>query len=119
MTGYSSGRDVFVDDMAVRALRHPARFSVRHAELTTLDELVKQYPDDYVFYAYMEGEEPTFPGFTRVMEQYMAYLGMGNKSHTLYSFRHSYITYKLLEDVSAYEVAKQCGNLRGHDRRVL
>ena len=34
---------------------------------------------------------------------------MSTKNHTLYSFRHSYITYRLLADVSAYDIAKQCG----------
>ncbi|MEH6467054.1 MAG: hypothetical protein V7722_05445 [Porticoccus sp.] len=106
---YSSGRDVYVDDMAVKALRHPAEFSVRHRELTKLEMLAKQYPSDYVFYAYLDGEEAKLPDFTRVMEQYMDYLGMGTKNYTLYSFRHSYITYKLLSDVSAYDIAKQCG----------
>jgi integrase len=106
---YSSGRDVYVDDVAVKALRHPAQFSVRHGELTKLEVLAKQYPGDHVFYAYLDGEEPKLPDFTRVMEQYMGYLGMGTKNHTLYSFRHSYITYKLLADVSAYDIAKQCG----------
>lgn len=106
---YSSGRDVFVDDIAVKALRHPARFSAKHGVLTTLDDLIKQYPDDYVFYAYLDGEEPRLPDFGRVMDQYMEYIGMHGKDHTLYSFRHSYITYKLLQDVSAYDIAKQCG----------
>lgn len=106
---YSSGRDVFVDDLAVRALRHPAQYSTKHGVLTTLDELVKQYPDDHVFYAYLKGVEPKLPDFTRVMEQYMDYLGMRGKNHTLYSFRHSYITYQLLRNVSAYDIAKQCG----------
>jgi len=49
------------------------------------------------------------------MEQYMGYLGMGTKNHTLYSFRDSYIIYKLLVDVSAYDIAKQCGTSEMYD----
>jgi len=49
------------------------------------------------------------PNFIDVMDQYMDYLKLTARGHSLYSFRHTYITYKLLKDVSAYDIAKQCG----------
>jgi hypothetical protein len=79
-------------------------------------ELLKQkYGDEYVFKRF----DNKIIDFSKTFEYYIKFLRkhkyIGVKNHTLYSFRHTYITQKLLnkegaERWTAEQVATQCGN---------
>jgi integrase len=51
------------------------------------------------------------PEFAKPFDQYMKYLAIKDKEHTLYSFRHAYITRALLREdgIPKGVIAKQCG----------
>lgn len=72
-----------------------------------LHEMVNKHPKELIFKVdYRDG----VPELGKPFEQYLAHLQLGDKDHTLYSLRHTYITQKLLAgDIPRRAIAKQCG----------
>ncbi|MEH6357439.1 MAG: phage integrase SAM-like domain-containing protein [Pseudomonadales bacterium] len=109
-TRYSDGREILVDKFARGAIESVIKCTKQyHLYRGKLERLINRRPDDYIFMISFDDGTEKIPPFEKIMGQYMKFLGMGGKGHVLYSFRHSYITYQLLRDVLAYDVAKQCG----------
>ncbi|EGR0534960.1 site-specific integrase [Vibrio parahaemolyticus] len=59
-------------------------------------------------YAFRPTENDKKPDFSKIFDQFIKHSGI-DSIYSLYSFRHTYITNKLLEGVQVYLVAKHCG----------
>ncbi|ELS3716240.1 site-specific integrase [Vibrio fluvialis] len=59
-------------------------------------------------YAFRPAENDKKPDFSKIFEQFIKHSRI-DSFYSLYSFRHTYITNKLLEGVQVYLVAKHCG----------
>lgn len=107
---YSDGREILVDKFACGAIESVIKLTKQyHLFRGKLERLINKRPEDYIFMVRFDDGTEKVPPFDKTMQQYMKFLGMEGQGHVLYSLRHSYITYQLLRDVSAYDVAKQCG----------
>jgi integrase len=106
---YSNGRGIFVDEVALKILTNAMKSSHIHSDLESIRAASASSADDYIFAIYSKEGVARRPDFTDVMDQYMSHLELNGEGYTLYSFRHTYITFKLLNNISAYDVAKQCG----------
>ena len=106
VAGRMGNRKIILSDRAIDALNKIVELRP-YFEGKSLSNVVKNYKSKVIFVADYRG---TPPDFIKPFDQYMTYLGMADKNHTLYSLRHTYITINLLSGVIPRRaIAKQCG----------
>ncbi len=106
VSGRKGGRKIILSDRAVDALECVVSYRDVYKNMT-LNQVIAKYPNKLIFLASYRDSPPDF---VKPFEQYMAYLNIEGKKHTLYSLRHTYITHALLLDkVPRRAIAKQCG----------
>lgn len=99
-------RGIVLGDRAVEALERVIALHDKYSGLT-LTKVIAKYSNDLIFAAQYRGSAPEYG---RAFAQYIGYLDMDNRDHTLYSLRHTYITQRLLsDDLPRRAIAKQCG----------
>lgn len=103
----TGGRKIILGDRAVDALEHVIELNSLFVGMT-LRQVVDKFPNKLIFEAAYRG---SVPEFAKPFDQYMKYLAIKDKKHTLYSFRHTYITHALLREdgIPRRAIAKQCG----------
>lgn len=107
VSGTTGPRKIVLPERAVDALEHVIGLNDLFAGMN-LRKVVDNYPNKLIFEA---SYRASVPEFVKPFDQYMKYLAIKDKKHTLYSFRHTYITHALLREdgVPRRAIAKQCG----------
>ncbi|PCJ23727.1 MAG: hypothetical protein COA94_08025 [Rickettsiales bacterium] len=132
------GRKIILDGQAIEAIELVFNYQLKGIE--KIEKVVKtpffeyyDYSNDRIdFFDFIDEAKKKLSGFhiferkdrkeidfSKTFELYIKWLReeelIGNKNHTLYSFRHTFITSKLMEKEekrrwTAEQVAKHCGN---------
>jgi integrase len=107
VSGRTGGRKIILASRAIDALEHVISLNDTFAGMT-LRQVVDKFPHKLIFEA---SYRASVPEFAKPFDQYMKYLAIKDKKHTLYSFRHTYITHALLREdgMPKRAIAKQCG----------
>lgn len=101
-------RKIILSDLALDALNEVVKHRPYFDSLSLL-EVIKKYPNEVIFTVDYRNSPPDFG---KSFNQYLKYLNMNNKNHSLYSLRHTYITRALLsksQKMTKRMIAKQCG----------
>ena len=106
VSGRKGSRKIILSNRAVDALNRIIEIRP-YFEGKTLRNVTDSYKSKIIFIA---DYRKSSPDFVKPFQQYLKYLGMDDKNHTLYSLRHTYITNNLLTgNMPRRAIAKQCG----------
>lgn len=93
----------------------PRPIIVRTSFIASINQMAKNFPertkDDYLF-RFKDGTRPSKENISRYFTNVLKRLNIrreGESVKTLYSLRHSFITWHLIDGIETFSLTKQCG----------
>jgi integrase len=106
----NKARLIAVDTTAIKAIEAVSKILIND-ENRSIDELIKQFSDHYIFKSYVYDAFPTYADIFR-KEQLLGFVAykLKYKDYVLYSCRTTYINNKIADGIPLNDIADHCGN---------